>query len=142
MSVQSPENCLIGKIPNLIFFHSGLPVGVHHSVESVNNLLTETLSPVPTPVTTHCDLLSDTDVAKLALEIEKERMEYLKKSKYLQQQLRELKSEIEVLKVEDHFTSMDRIHEENVHRGDNKYSTLRKTKSGTTRTRVAFFEDL
>lgn len=117
-------------------------MGVHQSVESVNNYMTEMVTPIPNSETTHCDLLSDTDLAKLALEIEKERMEYLKKSKFLQQQLRDLKTEIEVLKVDDRLTSMDRIHDENVHRGENKYSTLRKTKSGTTRTRVAFFEEL
>lgn len=101
--------------------------------DSVNNIIT-------TP--TSCELINDADVEKLVLEIEKERMEYLKKSRHLQEQLRDLKSEIEVLKVEDRLTSMDRIHEENLNRGDNKYSTLRRTKSGTTKARVAFFEDL
>ncbi|XP_015784229.1 merlin-like [Tetranychus urticae] len=101
--------------------------------DSLNNIVT-------TP--TSCELINDTDVEKLVLEIEKERMEYLKKSRHLQEQLRDLKSEIEVLKVEDRLTSMDRIHEENLNRGDNKYSTLRRTKSGTTKARVAFFEDL
>ena len=78
----------------------------------------------------------------MALEIEKEKIEYLKKSRHLQEQLRELKSEIEVLKVEDKLTSMDRIHEGNVKSGMTKYSTLRKTKAGTTKARVAFFEAL
>ena len=91
---------------------------------------------------TACDLLTDTDVEKLAFEIEKERMEYLEKSRNLQEQLRELKSEIQVLKVEDKLTPFDRIHEDNVNRGENKYSTLRRTRSGTTKARVAFFEEL
>ena len=111
----------------------GVGIGLTTQPENVNNILT---SP------TSCDLISDTDVEKLVLEIEKERMEYLKKSRHLQEQLRDLKSEIEVLKVEDRLTTMDRIHEENTTRGDNKYSTLRRTKSGSTKARVAFFEDL
>ncbi|CAG2100798.1 unnamed protein product [Medioppia subpectinata] len=91
---------------------------------------------------TVCDLLSDSDVEKLALEIEKERIEYLEKSRHLQEQLRDLKSEIQVLKVEDKLTPLDRFHEEAVNKGETKYSTLRRTRSGTTKARVAFFEEL
>ena len=54
------------------------------------------------------------------------RVEYLEKSKHLQEQLKELKSEIEVLKVEEKQSHLDSIHEESVQRGDNKYSTLGK----------------
>lgn len=85
---------------------------------------------------------SDTDLEKLQFEVEKERIEYLQKSKHLQEQLKELKSEIQVLKVAENMTDLDRIHEENVDKGETKYSTLKRTKSGTTKARVAFFEDL
>lgn len=88
------------------------------------------------------DLIADHEMEKLTLEIEKERIEYLEKSKHLQEQLLELKSEIEVLKVEDNITSLDHIYEDNACRGENKYSTLKRTKSGSTKTRVAFFEEL
>lgn len=122
-SSSYPTYCNISTINNV----NPPAIGVHQSVENVNILAT-VASPVHgTTTPTHCDLISDTDVEKLALEIEKERMEYLKKSKYLQEQLRDLKSEIEVLKVQDRLTSMDRIHEANVNRGENKYSTLRRT---------------
>ncbi|KAK3084822.1 hypothetical protein FSP39_019612, partial [Pinctada imbricata] len=73
-----------------------------------------------------CELLTEGDMAQLSHEIEKERVEYMEKSKHLQEQLKELKSEIEVLKVEEKETELDRIHEESVQRGDNKYSTLRQ----------------
>lgn len=53
-------------------------------------------------------------------------MEYLEKSKHLQNQLRELRSEIEVLKVGDKQTELDNLYEEQVRIGENKYSTLRK----------------
>ena len=100
--------------------------------DSVNNLI----------CSNSVDLLNDTDVKKLALEIEKERIEYFKKSRNLQEQLKDLKSEIEVLKVENKLTSLDRIYEDNVIHGMTKYSTLKRTKSGTTKARVAFFEAL
>ncbi len=45
------------------------------------------------------DLMTDGDMEQLSLEIEKERVEYLEKSKQLQQQLRELRSEIDALKA-------------------------------------------
>ncbi|KAG7172894.1 merlin-like [Homarus americanus] len=88
------------------------------------------------------DLLNDTDVEQLSLEIEKERGEYLERSRHLQQQLRHLKSEIEVLKVEENQTVLDAVYHEQLRSGETKYSTLRRTRSGTTRTRVAFFEEL
>lgn len=53
------------------------------------------------------------------------RVEYTEKSKSLSEHLRELKSEIEVLKKEDTDSMLDRLHEESVLRGENKYSTLR-----------------
>ncbi|CAG0893884.1 unnamed protein product [Darwinula stevensoni] len=76
---------------------------------------------------THYDLIADGDMEQLSLEIEKERVEYLEKSQHLQAQLRDLKSEIDLLKVEDRRTLLDQLHEEQVLNGENKYSTLRKT---------------
>ena len=84
----------------------------------------------------------DEDVQNLALEIEKERLDYLAKSRHLQKQLRDFKSEIQALKNEDKLSVYDKLYEDNLKRGETKYSTLRKTKSGTTRTRVAIFEEL
>ncbi len=53
----------------------------------------------------------------------------MEKHNNLQEQLKELKSEIEVLKVEEKQTHMDRLHEENVQKGETKYSTLRKVRA-------------
>ncbi|ESO97541.1 hypothetical protein LOTGIDRAFT_103995 [Lottia gigantea] len=90
-----------------------------------------------------CDLIpADMDHDQLSLEIEKERVEYMEKSQHLQEQLKGLKSEIEVLKVEDKQTDFDRLHEESIERGENKYSTLSKITASTLRSRVTFFEDL
>uniref|UniRef100_A0A672IHD4 FERM domain-containing protein n=1 Tax=Salarias fasciatus TaxID=181472 RepID=A0A672IHD4_SALFA len=43
----------------------------------------------------------DTDMKRLSMEIEKEKVEYMEKSKHLQEQLNELKTEIESLKLKD-----------------------------------------
>ncbi|XP_018560774.1 merlin [Anoplophora glabripennis] len=88
------------------------------------------------------DLIAHGDADQLSLEIEKERVDYLEKSKHLQNQLRELRSEIAVLKVGDKQNDYDQLHEEQVKMGENKYSTLKKSKSGSTKSRVAFFEEL
>lgn len=88
------------------------------------------------------DLIAHADADQLSLEIEKERVDYLEKSKHLQHQLRELRSEIAVLKVGEKQTELDQLHEEQVKMGENKYSTLKKSKSGSTKSRVAFFEEL
>lgn len=73
-------------------------------------------------------LSSGMDLDPLTLEIEKERVEYLEKSKHLQEQLRDLKKEIEGLKLEEKQTPYDMIHQEQVLSGENKYSTLRKVR--------------
>ena len=53
----------------------------------------------------------------------------MEKSKNLHQQLKDLKSEIEVLKVEEKQTHLDRLHEEKLEAGDNKFITLQKVNS-------------
>ncbi|KRT83875.1 FERM domain containing protein [Oryctes borbonicus] len=88
------------------------------------------------------DLIANADSDQLSLEIEKERVEYHQKSKHLHNQLLELRSEIAVLKVGEKQTELDHLHEEQVKLGENKYSTLKKSKSGSTKSRVAFFEEL
>ena len=53
----------------------------------------------------------------------------MEKSKNLQEQLKELKSEIEVLKVEDKTSELDKLHEEIVQQGNaTKYQTLNKVR--------------
>ena len=78
-----------------------------------------------------CELWECPQVA-LPFSISVCRAEYIEKSKCLQEQLKELKSEIEVLKVEDTQTPFDEIHEDSVRRGENlnKYTTLNKVKCG------------
>ncbi|XP_022120740.1 merlin [Pieris rapae] len=86
---------------------------------------------------------SDPHIHRLSLEIEKERVEYLAKSKHLQQQLDELRCEFSVLRVEQQpGATLDRIHEAQTRAGDDKYSTLRRLKQGSTKTRLAFYEEL
>ncbi|XP_026313566.1 merlin-like [Hyposmocoma kahamanoa] len=85
---------------------------------------------------------SDPHIHRLSLEIEKERVEYLAKSKHLQQQLDELRCEFSVLRVDHTAATLDRLHEAQARAGDNKYSTLKRLKQGSTKTRVAFYEEL
>ncbi|XP_067861830.1 NF2, moesin-ezrin-radixin like (MERLIN) tumor suppressor a isoform X2 [Heptranchias perlo] len=68
----------------------------------------------------------DTDMKRLSMEIEKEKVEYMEKSKHLQEQLNELKTEIEALKLKERETPLDVIHNENSETGNNKYNTLKK----------------
>lgn len=70
------------------------------------------------------------------------RVEYLTKSKQVQNQLKELRSEIEQLKIGEKQSPLDKISAQQTRLGENKYSTLKKLKSGSTKARVAFFEEL
>ena len=65
----------------------------------------------------------------LSLEIEREKFEYLEKSKHLQDQLRTFKSEIDDLKLDEKVTELDKIHSQQKNEGENKYSTIQKVVS-------------
>ncbi|XP_057677753.1 NF2, moesin-ezrin-radixin like (MERLIN) tumor suppressor b isoform X2 [Corythoichthys intestinalis] len=52
----------------------------------------------------------DSDMKRLSMEIERERLEYMEKSKHLQDQLKELKSEIESLKLEEQQQQQQQHH--------------------------------
>uniref|UniRef100_A0A4W5NLQ5 NF2, moesin-ezrin-radixin like (MERLIN) tumor suppressor n=1 Tax=Hucho hucho TaxID=62062 RepID=A0A4W5NLQ5_9TELE len=51
----------------------------------------------------------DTDMKRLSMEIEKEKVEYMEKSKHLQEQLNELKTEIESLKLKERETGINKL---------------------------------
>lgn len=70
------------------------------------------------------DMGENGDINEISLEIEKERTEYLAKSKQVQSQLKDLRSEIEMLKISE--SEFDRINNEQLKLGENKYSTLKK----------------
>ncbi|KAK0045621.1 merlin [Biomphalaria pfeifferi] len=82
------------------------------------------------------------NIDQLNLEMEKEKREYISKSKTLQDQLQDLRAEIEVLKVSERASTLDRLHDESIQRGDSKYSTLRKVTADSAKARVAFYEKL
>lgn len=84
----------------------------------------------------------DSELQDLSLEIEREKLEYLEKSRHLQEQLKTLKIEIDELKVEGQSSRLDQFHQEQQEQGENKYSTIQKVKRGSMQSRVAFFEEL
>ncbi|XP_066509380.1 merlin-like isoform X1 [Hoplias malabaricus] len=84
----------------------------------------------------------DTDMKRLSMEIEKEKVEYMEKSKHLQEQLNELKTEIESLKLKERETPLDILHNENAERGTSKQSNFKKLTLQSAKSRVAFFEEL
>ncbi|XP_073717339.1 NF2, moesin-ezrin-radixin like (MERLIN) tumor suppressor a [Misgurnus anguillicaudatus] len=84
----------------------------------------------------------DTDMNRLSMEIEKEKVEYMEKSKHLQEQLNELKTEIESLKLKERETPLDILHNENVEKGTSKQSNFKKLTLQSTKSRVAFFQEL
>jgi merlin protein len=93
-------------------------------------------------VTLSCDMTNTADMDTLSREIEKEKEEYWEKSRNLREHLKEIRSEIEVLKVEEKQSQMDSIHEQNLLRGTNKYATLGKAKSSSAKARIQFYEEL
>ncbi|KAK0089200.1 hypothetical protein PV325_008512 [Microctonus aethiopoides] len=130
----------ITPVSNLFPSTQVLPSELQADIETLQCLNSDT-DQLPNDLTSY-DLIADGDVDQLSLEIEKERVDYWEKSKHLQEQLRELRTEIEVMKVGEKQSELDQLHEEQIRLGENKYSTLKKVKSGSTKARVAFFEEL
>lgn len=60
----------------------------------------------------------------------------------LKDRLETIRNELEYLKKEGEESPMDIIANEQLRSGENKYSTLKKLRSGSTKARVAFFEEL
>jgi merlin protein len=98
----------------------------------------------PSETSSAADLLAECegDFEELSKQIEKERLEYQAKSKHLHSQLSQLKFDMESLRLDTKQTPEDLLHDENTRKGITKYSTLEKITSGSTRARVAFFEEL
>lgn len=92
-------------------------------------------------ITNGVDMMNN-DYSQLTMEIERERMDYIVKSKHVHDQLNELRNEIEVLKIMDRTCPFDDITNDRRQTGENKYSTLRKLRANSTKARVAFFEEL
>ncbi|XP_051535922.1 merlin-like [Myxocyprinus asiaticus] len=84
----------------------------------------------------------DTDMKRLSMEIEKEKVEYMEKSKHLQDQLNELKTEIESLKLKERETQLDILHNVNAEKGNSKQSNFKKLTLQSTKSRVAAFQEL
>ncbi|XP_061750133.1 merlin-like isoform X6 [Nerophis ophidion] len=84
----------------------------------------------------------DTDMKRLSMEIEKEKVEYVEKSRHLQEQLNQLKTEIESLKLKECQTPLDFLQEQNLEQGSSKRSNFKKSTLQSTKSRVSFFEEL
>lgn len=88
-------------------------------------------------------ILTDNEMEQITNEMERNHLEYLRKSKkQVQNQLQTLRSEIAPHKIEENQSNLDILSEAQIKAGENKYSTLKKLKSGSTKARVAFFEEL
>uniref|UniRef100_A0A8C2PH77 FERM domain-containing protein n=1 Tax=Capra hircus TaxID=9925 RepID=A0A8C2PH77_CAPHI len=87
----------------------------------------------------------DTDMKRLSMEIEKEKVEYMEKSnKHLQEQLNELKTEIEALRLKERETALDMLHSESSDRGGggSKHSTIKKVPGRPTSATTRLFSEL
>uniref|UniRef100_A0A6Q2ZP16 FERM domain-containing protein n=1 Tax=Esox lucius TaxID=8010 RepID=A0A6Q2ZP16_ESOLU len=97
------------------------------SAYSVTHTHTHTQPPIPN---LSFDF-KDTDMKRLSMEIEKEKVEYMEKSKHLQEQLNELKTEIESLKLKERETPLDILHNDNTEKGTSKHSNFKKVYTHT-----------
>ncbi|XP_049917748.1 ezrin a [Epinephelus moara] len=73
---------------------------------------------------------------------EEERLTEAEKNERLQKQLMELRSELAEARDDNKKTHNDRLHQENIGAGRDKYKTLRQIRQGNTKQRIDEFEAL
>uniref|UniRef100_A0A8C5ASM9 NF2, moesin-ezrin-radixin like (MERLIN) tumor suppressor b n=1 Tax=Gadus morhua TaxID=8049 RepID=A0A8C5ASM9_GADMO len=107
--------------------------------------------PPPEAAEAGCDAASmrldfkDSDMKRLSMEIERERLEYMEKSKHLQDQLKELKTEIESLKLEEQQQQQASLYSL---RGDVRqyaqphYAQPHSNRNSAYMSQMAFFEEV
>ncbi|XP_011145686.1 merlin isoform X3 [Harpegnathos saltator] len=105
---RNAYSATIPPVSNLFPSTQVLPSDLQADLQNIQ------LDAEPLPDLRSYDLIAEGDVDQLSLEIEKERVDYWEKSKHLQEQLRELRSEIEVMKVGEKQCELDQLHEEQV----------------------------
>ena len=88
------------------------------------------------------DIDESSEIVKLKYKMEQDQIDYIVKSGYLNEQMTLLRQQMESLKIREMMSLSDIQHEAKVGKGENKYSTINKVKEGTTRNRIAFFEEL
>ncbi|KAL5477303.1 hypothetical protein EMCRGX_G024083 [Ephydatia muelleri] len=88
------------------------------------------------------ELMPSDDVEELSKQLEMESQDYIERSRYLAEQLNALKTQMEDMKVDEKKTHNDVLHDEMVKQGGSKRKALQRSKSGTQKARIAFFEEL
>ncbi|XP_075587179.1 moesin isoform X3 [Dermatophagoides farinae] len=73
---------------------------------------------------------------------EEDRTTAVSKKKDLQEQLKQLSKDLALNKDDTKVTANDRLHQENVKMGRDKYKTLREIRKGNTMRRVDYFENM
>ncbi|KAJ6215462.1 hypothetical protein RDWZM_009962 [Blomia tropicalis] len=73
---------------------------------------------------------------------EEERETMVSKKKDLQEQLKQLSKDLAMNKDDTKVTQNDKLHQENVKMGRDKYKTLREIRKGNTMRRVDYFENM
>ncbi|XP_065185265.1 radixin-like [Sycon ciliatum] len=86
-------------------------------------------------------LAADVDMAALQ-KADDDRLSLAEKNKRMQQQLRELGSQLASTKDATKLTKEDKLHQENQKAGRDKYKTLRQIRQGNTKTRIEEFENM
>jgi merlin len=139
----------ISSPPPIIPATVNLPISVHKlPTDSYLSLSSQSLNESESQIYNEAEAIDENsfeleengDIADISLEIEKERIEYLTKSKQVQSQLKGLRTEIELLKISE--SEFDKINAEQLRLGENKYSTLKKAIKNSTKHKVAFYEEL
>lgn len=86
--------------------------------------------------------LSRPEIMQLTREAERKHEESKAKTRYFEEQLHMYRAHMEQLTIDEVMSPAELKHHESISRGETKYSTMNKVKSGSTKHRIAFFEEL
>ncbi|XP_033127874.1 radixin-like [Anneissia japonica] len=108
----------------------------------------EYLQVIATPPQSHVQE-SENDTSDLSTDTkltndrsEEDRITEAEKNKRFKEQLKQLGSELENAKDEDKVTNTDKLHQQNVRAGRDKYKTLKQIRAGNTKDRIDEFENM
>ena len=142
--IDFPEHCIECEIDNTITDQNVDNVQTLGFMDDQNTARLEKLhsSSNLTFPNADTDTVKDSEIAQLKSDIQRDDIIYIAKSTHIQEQMKLLREQMESIKIRDMMSICDFQHEEKIFKGENKYSTINKVKEGTTKNRIAFFEEL
>jgi merlin protein len=137
----SRNNSVQSRVPEDLVAENAAEGEAPSNRNSKNNFNGYSANPVQFPATYSSQYFNE-ELEGLRNQMEKQNEDYKKRNHDFRERLSEFRREIDALKIEDRQSDYDKMHETAINNGWDKYSTLRKSGSGSSKSRVRVFDGL